>query len=62
MLAPYSDRVSVVSTKVGEDGDEHVDVTLYDTFGLAQVDGEDLRRSYSICATPTRSPPVASFR
>ncbi|WP_315145575.1 response regulator transcription factor [Corynebacterium variabile] len=42
MLAPYSDRVSVVSTKVGEDGDEHVDVTLYDTFGLAQVDGEEV--------------------
>lgn len=44
MLAPYADRINVVSTKVGEIGGETVDVTLYDTFGLAQADGEEIEK------------------
>lgn len=42
MLAPYGDRIRVVSTKVGETGGETVDVTLYDTFGLSQADSEEV--------------------
>lgn len=42
MLAPYSDRIDIVSTKVGENGGAPVDVTLYDTFGLTQADGEEI--------------------
>lgn len=42
MLAPYQDRVRVVSTKVGENGGERVDVTLYDTFGLSQADSDEI--------------------
>lgn len=42
MLAPYSDRIEIVATKVGEDGGEPVAVTLYDTFGLSQADGDEI--------------------
>ncbi|WP_312899808.1 DNA-binding response regulator [Corynebacterium variabile] len=42
MLAPYADRINVVATKVRENGGETVDVTLYDTFGLSQADGQEI--------------------
>jgi DNA-binding NarL/FixJ family response regulator len=50
MLAPYSDRIDIVSTKVGENGGETVDVTLYDTFGLTQADGDEIDK---VVADPT---------
>lgn len=42
MLQPFADRVRVVETDVREDSDRAVDLTLYDTFAAAQVDGADI--------------------
>ncbi len=42
MLAPYGDRVRVVELDSQMPVSRDVEVTLYDTFGKAQVDGEDI--------------------
>lgn len=50
MLAPYTDRIEIVATKVAENGGEPVAVTLYDTFGLSQADGDEID---AVVADPT---------
>ena len=42
MLAPYADRIQVVELDSSVPVIRNVDVTLYDTFGKAQVDGDDI--------------------
>lgn len=42
MLAPYQDRVCIVETDVGTTGERAADLTLYDTFGLTQADGDEI--------------------
>ncbi len=42
MLQPYGDRVRVVELDSRMPVSRDVEVTLYDTFGKAQVDGEDI--------------------
>lgn len=42
MLAPFRDRIEVVEVDVGTTGSATVDITLYDTFALAQVDHTDI--------------------
>lgn len=42
MLAPYGDHIEVVELGCQSAVVRDVDVTLYDTFGRAQVDGEDI--------------------
>ncbi|MEO7589360.1 MAG: response regulator transcription factor [Arachnia sp.] len=42
MLMPYADRIDVVELDAQMPVVRDVDLTLYDTFGKAQVDGEDI--------------------
>ena len=42
MLAPYGDRIRVMELDSRMPVSRDVEVTLYDTFGKAQVDGEDI--------------------
>ncbi len=42
MLAPYADRIEVVELDSSVPVIRDVDLTLYDTFGKAQVDGDDI--------------------
>ncbi|MGO3147846.1 MAG: response regulator transcription factor [Leucobacter sp.] len=42
MLAPFADRINVVETDVRGQADQPVDLTLYDTFGRAQIDQRDI--------------------
>ena len=42
MLAPYGDRIRVMELDSQMPVSRDVEVTLYDTFGKAQVDGEDV--------------------
>ena len=42
MLAPYEDRIRVMELDSRMPVSRDVEVTLYDTFGKAQVDGEDI--------------------
>lgn len=42
MLAPYADRIEVVELDSRMPVASDVDLTLYDTFGKAQVDGHDI--------------------
>ncbi|MEJ6550651.1 response regulator transcription factor [Corynebacterium sp. USCH3] len=42
MLAPYPERIRIVETDVGTTGECTVDLTLYDTFGLTQADGDEI--------------------
>ena len=44
MLAPFSDRVTLVEVVAGVDVTTQVDVTLYDTFSQPQVDADDIDR------------------
>lgn len=49
MLEPFDDRIEVVELGCQSDVVSDVDVTLYDTFGRAQVDGQDID---SVVANP----------
>ncbi len=42
MLAPFADRIEVVELDSSVPVIRDVDLTLYDTFGKAQVDGDDI--------------------
>ncbi|MGP9722681.1 response regulator transcription factor [Corynebacterium sp. AOP40-9SA-29] len=42
ILAPYEGRIHIVETDVGTTGARPVDLTLYDTFGLTQADGQEI--------------------
>ncbi len=42
MLEPYEDRVTIIELDAQMPVSRDVEVTLYDTFGKAQVDGEDI--------------------
>ncbi|RGE23818.1 DNA-binding response regulator [Leucobacter sp. wl10] len=50
MLEPFSERVRVVEIDVDDSADRQVDLTLYDTFGQAQADQDEIDR---VIADPT---------
>ena len=42
MLTPYSDRIRIVELDVGMPASQAVDVSLYDTFALPQIDSDHI--------------------